>query len=159
MKSDNLGVWFVQILWWNLRLLRISSSWCTSMPSQHLKSNAANLCSWEWALLVDISLVYSAPLSHTLRTTWSLSSTIPREQLLVMWVFINFICLHVDDKFSSFLLCWAFIFIVMDILQAVKKLGLLGLFTRGLPLRILMIGTLTGAQWLIYDAIKVSVGL
>ncbi|KAL7139656.1 hypothetical protein ABFS83_09G067800 [Erythranthe nasuta] len=43
--------------------------------------------------------------------------------------------------------------------DAVKKLGLVGLCTRGLPLRIVMIGTLTGAQWGIYDAFKVSVGL
>jgi len=43
--------------------------------------------------------------------------------------------------------------------DAVKKLGLWGLFTRGLPLRIIMIGTLTGAQWGIYDAFKVFVGL
>ncbi|KAL2334264.1 hypothetical protein Fmac_015477 [Flemingia macrophylla] len=43
--------------------------------------------------------------------------------------------------------------------DAVKKLGLWGLFTRGLPLRILMIGTLTGAQWGIYDSFKVFVGL
>ncbi|CAA3005695.1 mitochondrial phosphate carrier protein 3, mitochondrial-like [Olea europaea var. sylvestris] len=43
--------------------------------------------------------------------------------------------------------------------DAVKNLGLLGLFTRGLPLRIVMIGTLTGAQWGIYDAFKVFVGL
>ncbi|XWS51485.1 hypothetical protein CRYUN_Cryun12cG0180400 [Craigia yunnanensis] len=43
--------------------------------------------------------------------------------------------------------------------DAVKKLGLWGLFTRGLPLRIVMIGTLTGAQWVIYDAFKVFVGL
>ncbi|KAG0494623.1 hypothetical protein HPP92_005617 [Vanilla planifolia] len=41
-------------------------------------------------------------------------------------------------------------------LGAVKKLGL---FTSGLPLRIAMIGTLTGAQWLIYDSFKVFVGL
>ena len=45
------------------------------------------------------------------------------------------------------------------IVQAVKKMGLWGLFTRGLPLRIVMIGTLTGAQWGIYDAFKVFVGL
>ncbi|KAL8154144.1 hypothetical protein V2J09_011904 [Rumex salicifolius] len=38
--------------------------------------------------------------------------------------------------------------------DAVKKLGLWGLFTRGLPLRIVMVGTLTGAQWTIYDAFK-----
>ncbi|KAL5858875.1 hypothetical protein ACOSQ4_000171 [Xanthoceras sorbifolium] len=43
--------------------------------------------------------------------------------------------------------------------DAVKHLGLWGLFTRGLPLRIVMIGTLTGAQWGIYDAFKVFVGL
>lgn len=43
--------------------------------------------------------------------------------------------------------------------DAVKNLGLWGLFTRGLPLRILMIGTLTGAQWAIYDSFKVFVGL
>ncbi|KAI3673643.1 hypothetical protein L6452_39767 [Arctium lappa] len=43
--------------------------------------------------------------------------------------------------------------------DAVKKLGMLGLFTRGLPLRIVMIGTLTGVQWGIYDAFKVYVGL
>ncbi|KAI4366763.1 hypothetical protein MLD38_022596 [Melastoma candidum] len=43
--------------------------------------------------------------------------------------------------------------------DAVNKLGLWGLFTRGLPLRIVMIGTLTGAQWGIYDAFKVFVGL
>jgi hypothetical protein len=45
------------------------------------------------------------------------------------------------------------------LVQAVKKIGLVGLFTRGLPLRIVMIGTLTGAQWGIYDAFKVMVGL
>ena len=43
--------------------------------------------------------------------------------------------------------------------DAVKKMGVVGLFTRGLPLRIVMIGTLTGAQWGIYDAFKVFVGL
>ncbi|KAJ9567859.1 hypothetical protein OSB04_003825 [Centaurea solstitialis] len=43
--------------------------------------------------------------------------------------------------------------------DAVKKLGALGLFTRGLPLRIFMIGTLTGVQWGIYDSFKVYVGL
>ncbi|XP_057251125.1 mitochondrial phosphate carrier protein 3, mitochondrial [Beta vulgaris subsp. vulgaris] len=43
--------------------------------------------------------------------------------------------------------------------DAVKRFGLVGLFTRGLPLRIVMVGTLTGAQWGIYDAFKVFVGL
>ncbi|KAF3675184.1 Phosphate carrier protein, mitochondrial [Capsicum annuum] len=43
--------------------------------------------------------------------------------------------------------------------DAVNKLGLWSLCTRGLPLRIFMIGTLTGAQWGIYDSFKVFVGL
>ncbi|KAJ6688445.1 SOLUTE CARRIER FAMILY 25 (MITOCHONDRIAL CARRIER PHOSPHATE CARRIER) MEMBER 3 LIKE-RELATED-RELATED [Salix koriyanagi] len=43
--------------------------------------------------------------------------------------------------------------------DAVRQLGVWGLFTRGLPLRLFMIGTLTGAQWVIYDAFKVFVGL
>eukprot|EP00270_Netrium_digitus_P005892 TRINITY_DN1794_c0_g1_i1.p1 TRINITY_DN1794_c0_g1~~TRINITY_DN1794_c0_g1_i1.p1 ORF type:complete len:364 (-),score=29.10 TRINITY_DN1794_c0_g1_i1:83-1174(-) len=43
--------------------------------------------------------------------------------------------------------------------EAVSSMGVVALFTRGLPLRIVMIGTLTGAQWGIYDAFKVFVGL
>lgn len=38
-----------------------------------------------------------------------------------------------------------------------KKIGFGGLWN-GLPVRIVMIGTLTGLQWLIYDSFKVSVG-
>ncbi|WVZ56347.1 hypothetical protein U9M48_006895 [Paspalum notatum var. saurae] len=45
------------------------------------------------------------------------------------------------------------------IADAVRTLGMWGLFTRGLPLRIIMIGALTGAQWAAYDAFKVFVGL
>ncbi|XP_004297501.1 PREDICTED: mitochondrial phosphate carrier protein 2, mitochondrial [Fragaria vesca subsp. vesca] len=43
--------------------------------------------------------------------------------------------------------------------DAVKNLGVWGLFTRGLPLRIAMIGTLTGSQWVIYDSFKVLMGV
>lgn len=46
--------------------------------------------------------------------------------------------------------------------QAVKRIyaqiGFKGLWN-GLPVRIVMIGTLTGLQWLIYDSFKVSFGL
>lgn len=41
----------------------------------------------------------------------------------------------------------------------VKDMGWYGLATRGLPLRIVMVGTLTGLQWGIYDAYKVYAGL
>lgn len=41
----------------------------------------------------------------------------------------------------------------------IKDMGWVALFTRGLGLRIFMIGSLTGLQWGIYDAYKVSVGL
>jgi len=41
----------------------------------------------------------------------------------------------------------------------IKEVGLFTLATRGLPARILMIGTLTGLQWWIYDTFKAAVGL
>jgi len=41
----------------------------------------------------------------------------------------------------------------------IEEMGYVGLMTNGLPLRIVMIGTLTGLQWGIYDAFKVYVGL
>lgn len=41
----------------------------------------------------------------------------------------------------------------------IREMGWYNLFTRGLPLRIAMVGTLTGLQWGIYDAFKVYVGL
>ena len=70
-----------------------------------------------------------------------------------------------DVGFQDIILCSGMYVIMYENLnnlllaQAVKKIGLVGLFTRGLPLRIVMIGTLTGAQWGIYDAFKVMVGL
>jgi len=42
--------------------------------------------------------------------------------------------------------------------QVVKQVGFAGLW-KGLTARIIMIGTLTAAQWFIYDAVKVSFGL
>jgi solute carrier family 25 phosphate transporter 3 len=41
----------------------------------------------------------------------------------------------------------------------ISEMGLVKLFTAGLPLRIAMVGTLTGLQWGIYDAFKAYVGL
>lgn len=43
-------------------------------------------------------------------------------------------------------------------MDVIKKLGLRGLWT-GLGPRIVMIGTLTALQWLVYDSFKVAVGL
>lgn len=42
--------------------------------------------------------------------------------------------------------------------ELVKSLGMRGLWN-GLGPRIIMIGTLTGLQWLFYDTFKVAVGL
>ncbi|VVT44384.1 uncharacterized protein SAPINGB_P000398 [Magnusiomyces paraingens] len=39
-----------------------------------------------------------------------------------------------------------------------SKIGFMGLWN-GLPVRIVMIGTLTGMQWLLYDSFKLAVGL
>jgi solute carrier family 25 (mitochondrial phosphate transporter), member 3 len=41
----------------------------------------------------------------------------------------------------------------------VKEMGMFALATKGLAARIIMIGTLTGLQWWIYDTFKVAVGL
>jgi len=43
--------------------------------------------------------------------------------------------------------------------SVIKEMGVVNLFLRGLPLRVAMVGTLTGLQWGIYDAFKVAVGL
>ncbi|CAD2216575.1 solute carrier family 25 (mitochondrial phosphate transporter), member 3 [Angomonas deanei] len=43
--------------------------------------------------------------------------------------------------------------------QIAKEMGYMNLCTKGLGTRILMIGTLTGLQWWIYDTYKVAMGL
>lgn len=40
-----------------------------------------------------------------------------------------------------------------------SEMGVKDLFTRGLPARVLMIGTLTGLQWWIYDTFKSALGM
>jgi len=47
----------------------------------------------------------------------------------------------------------------MTISQVLKTTPAVTLFTKGLGTRIIMIGTLTGLQWLIYDSFKTAVGL
>jgi solute carrier family 25 phosphate transporter 3 len=42
--------------------------------------------------------------------------------------------------------------------QYINELGVQGLY-RGMVARIIMVGTLTGLQWWIYDTFKVAVGL
>ncbi|XP_017982672.1 PREDICTED: mitochondrial phosphate carrier protein 1, mitochondrial isoform X3 [Theobroma cacao] len=44
-------------------------------------------------------------------------------------------------------------------LQAIKKIGLLYLFTRSLRIRIMLVGPVVTLQWLFYDTIKVFSGL
>ncbi|KAI5289757.1 hypothetical protein KEM55_008755 [Ascosphaera atra] len=39
-----------------------------------------------------------------------------------------------------------------------SEIGMMGLWN-GLPVRIVMIGTLTGLQWMIYDSFKIFMGL
>ncbi|EFJ11197.1 hypothetical protein SELMODRAFT_158911 [Selaginella moellendorffii] len=45
------------------------------------------------------------------------------------------------------------------VVQAIKRIGLVGLFTRSLPLRIALVGPVVTMQWFIYDSVKVSIGL
>jgi len=41
----------------------------------------------------------------------------------------------------------------------IKEQGMKKLFLAGLPVRIIMIGTLTGLQWWMYDTYKSTMGL
>ncbi|KAL2610290.1 hypothetical protein R1flu_028863 [Riccia fluitans] len=43
--------------------------------------------------------------------------------------------------------------------QAFKSIGWVGLFTRSLPLRIMLVGPIVTSQWFVYDLLKVSIGL
>ena len=45
------------------------------------------------------------------------------------------------------------------ILQAVKNIGAVNLFTRSLPIRIALVGPVITMQWFSYDMIKVLSGL
>ncbi|CAK9869771.1 unnamed protein product [Sphagnum jensenii] len=44
-------------------------------------------------------------------------------------------------------------------LQAARRIGIVGLFTRSLPLRVMLVGPLVTAQWFCYDTCKVLSGL
>ncbi|KAK2977158.1 hypothetical protein RJ640_027771 [Escallonia rubra] len=46
-----------------------------------------------------------------------------------------------------------------SLIMAVKKIGIVKLFTRSLPIRILLVGPVVTLQWLFYDSIKVLSGL
>ncbi|OII72435.1 mitochondrial phosphate translocator [Cryptosporidium ubiquitum] len=47
----------------------------------------------------------------------------------------------------------------INILSIIKEIGLKNLCTAGLGTRIIMIGTLTGMQWWVYDSFKTMIGL
>ncbi|KAG8660116.1 hypothetical protein MANES_02G115800v8 [Manihot esculenta] len=46
-----------------------------------------------------------------------------------------------------------------SLILAVKRIGFFNLFTRSLPIRILLVGPVVALQWLFYDSIKVLSGL
>ncbi|KAJ4851608.1 Mitochondrial phosphate carrier protein 1, mitochondrial [Turnera subulata] len=46
-----------------------------------------------------------------------------------------------------------------SLMQAVRKIGLVNLFTRSLPIRIMLVGPVVTLQWLFFDTIKVLCGL
>lgn len=91
-----------QIQWWNLHHLKQLWRWYIDMPSPLQKISAANHCSWVWASLVGMWLVFSAPSCLIPLTISSRSLTMPRVQLLVMWVLFIFIHL----VFTSPTLLW-----------------------------------------------------
>ncbi|KAM3259670.1 hypothetical protein ACQJBY_051130 [Aegilops geniculata] len=46
-----------------------------------------------------------------------------------------------------------------NIIHAIKSIGLRGLFTRSLPIRITLVGPVVTMQWFFYDTIKIFTGL
>ncbi|EMS65823.1 hypothetical protein TRIUR3_15089 [Triticum urartu] len=46
-----------------------------------------------------------------------------------------------------------------NVLHAIKSIGLRGLFTRSLPIRITLVGPVVTMQWFFYDTIKIFTGL
>ncbi|KAI4327868.1 hypothetical protein L6164_020280 [Bauhinia variegata] len=46
-----------------------------------------------------------------------------------------------------------------NLMMAIRKIGLVNLFTRSLPIRIMLVGPSITLQWLFYDTIKVLAGL
>ncbi|KAF6159785.1 hypothetical protein GIB67_030043 [Kingdonia uniflora] len=46
-----------------------------------------------------------------------------------------------------------------SVLQAIKNIGVFNLFTRSLPIRVVLVGPVITVQWLLYDSIKVLTGL
>lgn len=46
-----------------------------------------------------------------------------------------------------------------SLLQAIRSIGFPGLFTRSLPIRIMLVGPVVTMQWFAYDSIKVFIGL
>lgn len=60
------------------------------------------------------------------------------------------------QRFSCLL---RFLFYPVFTFQAVKKIGFLNLFTRSLPIRIMLVGPVVTLQWLFYDSIKILSGL
>lgn len=63
---------------------------------------------------------------------------------------LTFICTHWESIFSHY---------YSPNFQAIKKIGLLNLFTRSLPIRIFLVGPVVTMQWFFYDAIRVLNGL
>ncbi|KAG0614413.1 hypothetical protein M758_6G174700 [Ceratodon purpureus] len=47
----------------------------------------------------------------------------------------------------------------LTMVQAAKRIGVAGLFTRSLPLRMMVVGPMITAQWFCYDTLKVLAGL
>ncbi|PIA56928.1 hypothetical protein AQUCO_00700937v1 [Aquilegia coerulea] len=45
------------------------------------------------------------------------------------------------------------------VLQAIKNIGFVKLFTRSLPIRVALVGPVVTSQWLLYDTMKVLTGL
>eukprot|EP01065_Artemidia_motanka_P030707 TRINITY_DN36795_c0_g1_i1.p2 TRINITY_DN36795_c0_g1~~TRINITY_DN36795_c0_g1_i1.p2 ORF type:complete len:390 (+),score=142.58 TRINITY_DN36795_c0_g1_i1:102-1271(+) len=126
----------------------IGAIWCRQIPY-----TAAKFFTFEWA----VSVVYMTLLTGP-RDSYS-----QNMQLLVTFLagyLSGVICTIVSHAPDSLLSLRAKPSNVhKPYMQIAREVGWYNLWTQGLGARILMVGTLTGVQWWIYDRFKTSVGL
>lgn len=72
---------------------------------------------------------------------------------------VKFLNVFPHRKINKCFSCLLHFYFTLFTFQAVKKIGFLNLFTRSLPIRIMLVGPVVTLQWLFYDTIKIFSGL
>lgn len=138
--------------WGSLQICRTSSKvLVTLVKSMYITSviifNAGISClshnSWLWHLLLDTLLVY-----------FVLLCPIQLTLLYQNWILTKEVLPSKQQKIWEWKVNWINNDLSLYCIQIFFSVHCVGLW-KGLGARILMIGTLTGLQWFIYDSVKV----